>query len=177
MVRLFTALPVPAGTREVLQSLPRSGLDASWTPPDDLHITLRYLGPVPEDNLPAIGEALARVRRPSFHVEVQGLGTFNSGRQPVLWAAVQSARKLTALAGDINEVLAPLGFEMPNKPFTPHITLARLKQPKGLESWIGKHGSRVSARWQAESFTLYLSAEPDEQSRRYRALATWPLQR
>ena len=176
MMRLFTALPVPGEARAMLQSLPRSDLDARWTSSDDLHITLRYLGPVPEDSLPAIGEALARVRRPSFHVEVQGLGTFSGGRHPVLWAAVQSTRKLTALAGDINEALAPLGFEMPNKPFTPHITLARLNQPKGLESWIGKHERRVSARWQANSFTLYLSAEPDEQSRRYRALATWPLQ-
>lgn len=173
-IRLFVALPVPAPVSERLQALPRKGLDAHWTAADDLHITLRFLGEVQPGLLPAIGEALAKVRRPAFHVEMQGLGTF-SGRRPVLWAAVQSTRKLTALAGDINEVLAPLGFEMPNKPFRPHITLARLQQPKGLESWISRHEKSVSASWQAVAFGLYRSAEPDERRNRYTRLAAIPL--
>ncbi len=136
---------------------------------------MRFIGEAPEDRLPAIKEALARVRRGPFQIEMKGLGVFDGGRQAVLWAGLPSERKLTALAGDINEILAPLGFEMPNKPYKPHITIARLKDSRGLEPYLKKHGKKIAARWQATSFGLYLSASPDEHSRRYRLLEAYPL--
>jgi len=174
-LRLFVALSIPAAAARQLQDLPRKGIDANWTPSGDLHITLRFLGEVVESRLPEITEALERVRRPAFHVEMQGLGAFDGGRQSVLFAAVQSTRKLIALAGDINEVLARLGFEMPRKPFMPHVTLARLKDRRGLDAYVGRHGKQLQTSWQAASFGLYLSADPDENRRRYTQLAEFPL--
>ena len=175
-VRLFTALRVPAEFTAAVKKLSRKGLEAHWLPPDDLHITLRFLGDLPLERVPEIRQVLDRVRRPRFSVDTGGLGRFDLKKQSVLWAAVQSTRKLTALAGDINEVLAPLGFEMPVKPYVPHVTLARLKSSKGLDSYIKQHEKALSFHWQACSFGLYYSAPPDEKGNRYRSLSEFPLQ-
>lgn len=173
--RLFIALPVASQFREQACALPRKGLEARWTHPDDLHITLRFLG----DITPAVGQdvqaLLTRIQRPDFMVEAEGLGFFQNRRQSVLWAAIKSTRKLTALAGDINELLLPLGFEMPHKPYVPHITLARMKKPQGLQSYIERNSHKIKAGWQADGFGLYLSAEPGDTGRRYKLLQKYSL--
>ena len=175
-IRLFTALAIPDSLTTTLQRLPENGLDdARRTTADDLHITLRFLGDVPEDQVPAIEEALARVRRPPFHVSVKGMGVFENPRQAVLYANIESTRKLTALAAEINEALAPLGFEMPNKPYVPHITLFRLKSARGAFNYIKSHERKLDAHWEARRFDLMKSSSPDEANIRYNALASYDL--
>jgi 2'-5' RNA ligase len=157
-VRLFAALPVPAKIAAQLAALPRGGLDhARWSPPQDLHITLRFFGEAEEEKARELEEALARVRRAPFGVEIAGLGMFQKKDGAILWAAVASTRKLTALAADINEAAAPLGFEMPHVPYVPHITLARLAGSRAPEAYIKTNGSRVRHNWQAQGFTLMQS--------------------
>lgn len=174
--RLFIALPVSPALKEQLCALPHKGLEARWTHPDDLHITLRFLGDIPAGQADEIRNLLPRIRRPSFNIEVAGMDYFQTGRQVILWAAVRSTRKLTALAADINEIMAPLGFEMPNKPYVPHVTIARMKRPAGLERYIGQHGAHIKDSWTAEEFALYRSAAPDEKGSRYSKLKTYFLQ-
>ncbi len=174
-IRLFAALTLPQSVKDTLTALPHKGLDARWSKADDMHITLRFLGEVDPAQLPDIKAALDRVRRAPFNIELGGLGAFQEGRQPVLWADVQSTRKLTALTAEINAALEPLGFEMPRKPFRPHVTLARLNKPQGLEAFQQKNSSKVRASWQAASFGLYLSAAPDEKGSVYRELQGYRL--
>lgn len=174
-VRLFTALSVPESCKEKLQSIVDRNIEGRWLHPDDLHITLRFLGDIPQDRLPEIQERISRVKRSCFHVEVGGLDIFRLKKQVIFWAGVQSTRKLTALAGDINEKLMPLGFDMPTKPFIPHVTLARLKSDQGLENLIKIHEKTVSCRWQAVSFGLFQSTESEEKSIYYKRLAEYPL--
>jgi 2'-5' RNA ligase len=125
--RLFVALPLPVQGARLLADLPRAGIDGKWSHPDDLHITLRFLGDLAPESLPDIKSALARVRRPPFGVEIAGLGFFDNKRGTVLYARVDSTRKMNALCGDITDALTPLGFDFSLRPFVPHITLARLK--------------------------------------------------
>ena len=179
-LRLFTALPVPVDVRAMVDSSLRKGVEGLWTHPDDLHITLRFLGDVDACLLPEIIAALKRVRRPVFHVDIAGLGTFAGRRQTILWAGVQSTRKLTALAAKINEVLEPLGFEMPHKPYIPHMTLARLKNTQlkntqGLARYRREQETAMRFNWEADSFRLFRSAASAGNQGRYSALECYPL--
>lgn len=174
--RLFVALPVAQDLSAQLQDLPHNGFDGKWLHPDDFHITLRFLGDITHYQQEEVIQALERVRRAPFHIEVGGLGQFHmGGKRTVLWAAVRSTRKLTALVAEINEKLAPLGFEMPNKPYVPHITLARLKAPRALETYIKKYESAVSASWQVGEFYLYESKNEAEKPHVYNRLSSFAL--
>lgn len=175
-VRLFTALTVPGDLRAQLAALPRKGLDANWTHPDDFHITIRFLGDVAEDRLPDIADALSRVRRNAFTVEVRGLGVFENKKQAILHAAVGSTKKLEALCADTGDALTPLGFDFGTRAFVPHVTLARVKTMRGVSDYIARHGHAVSARWQAREFHLMRSASPGQpEGKRYSILQSWPL--
>ncbi|MCB9990129.1 MAG: RNA 2',3'-cyclic phosphodiesterase [Rhodospirillales bacterium] len=174
-VRLFTALPVPEQAKTILDALPRGVLDARWTHPDDLHITLRFLGDVEAAAVPGIIERLDRVRRSSFHVTLSGLGFFNTAHQTVLWAGVGSTRKITALCAEINEQLEPLGFDMPHKPYIPHMTVARLNKNRSVEQYCAVHENKVRLDWRASVFHLYCSGDMNENAGRYRVLQSYAL--
>lgn len=176
-IRLFTAIAVPDDAARLLSSLPQS-LKGHWTPPADYHITLRFMGEPPAERLEDIAKALeSRVRRPAFRLEVEGLGRFDRRNETVLWAAIASTRKLTALTAEINESLAPLGFEMPSRPYTPHITLARLpgKAVSGVDDYIRTRKAGIRAGWQVAAFHLYASGTPGPQGQRYEILRTFQL--
>lgn len=173
--RLFVALAVPATAASDLLKLPRTGIDARWLHPDDLHITLRFLGDLDPDRIPAIRDVLARVRRPPFGVEIGGLGFFDHKKDGVLYARIDSTRKLNALCGDVTDALTPLGFDFGVREFVPHITLARLKGSRGLRQYIENKGKIHIQGWQANEFGLMQSGAPDTAGRRYRALAQYPL--
>lgn len=174
-IRLFTALTVPPDLRAQLAALPRKGLDAKWSHPDDFHITIRFLGDLEPERLPEIEQALSRVRRAPFGVEVQGLDVFENKHQSILHAKIQSVRKMEALCADVTDELTPLGFDFGPRAFVPHITLARLKNARGVDEYMARHGRVVAARWQATGFHLMLSAAPDAAGRRYTVVRTYPL--
>ncbi len=175
-VRLFTALPVPDDVKTSIGALSRKGLDGRWTAPDDLHITIRFLGDTEEERVPEIIEALSRVRRSPFHIEGQGLSAFYNKSQTVLYATVESTRKLTALCAEVTDALTPLGFDFGMRPYVPHITVARLKSPpKKIEHYIKSHSRHLHYNWKATSFSLMQSAPPDEKDRRYRLIHKFPL--
>ena len=173
--RLFVALPVSDPFRDLAAALPRQGLDARWTHPDDLHITIRFLGDIDPERAGQATEALERVRRPPFHVDIAGLDIFDNRRNTVLYARVESTRKLTALCGDVTDALAPLGLDFGARPFIPHVTLARLNGQQGLESYIRRHAKAVTAHWQAASFALMRSSALDENGRHYNILSEYAL--
>jgi RNA 2',3'-cyclic 3'-phosphodiesterase len=174
-IRLFVALPVPERCARLLSGLPRAGLDGKWSHPGDLHITLRFLGDLPPASVPDIKNALARVRRPAFGVEVAGLGLFDNRRGGVLYARVDSTRKMNALCGDVTDALTPLGFDFGLRPFIPHITLVRLKNVRNATQYIEKQEKNVKTNWQADAFCLMQSGARDKGDRRYSALAEYQL--
>ena len=113
---------------ELAQVVPR----LSWTAPGAMHLTLKFLGQVPEVRVDeiaaAVRSALFGVR--PFEIEVSGLGGFPDVARPrVLWAGVGAgAPELARVAAAVDRALLPLGFPLEERGFTAHVTLARVKE-------------------------------------------------
>jgi RNA 2',3'-cyclic 3'-phosphodiesterase len=139
-VRLFVALEIPAAVRENLATLMKklralenesSGKKARWVRPENLHVTLKFIGQAAPHKLAEIVTALSTVRsHQPAELQFRGLGFFpDEKRVRVLWAGIDASPNLAAIAGDIELQLEPLGFPREKRVFTPHLTLARLEPP------------------------------------------------
>lgn len=100
-----------------------------WVHPEDLHLTLKYIGDVPTAFIPAIETELEKVaaRSNPFPLRLHGAGTFGLPHSPrVLWAGLGGAvEKLKQLQADVEGQMATLGYPPENRSYSPHITLAR----------------------------------------------------
>lgn len=135
MPRLFIGLPVPDAYREIVAATTAAlagCLESTvrWVPPQNVHLTLKFLGNVEEKRIPELTQALRAVDYLSFTMQAQGLHCFpHCGKPRVIWAGLkQGAEQSEALSQEVNESLAPLGFEPDTKPFQPHYTLGRVKK-------------------------------------------------
>ena len=152
-MRAFVAIFPPLETRkETLASartLPSEDR-VRWIRPENVHLTLKFLGDVREENLDGLRAALGEVCAgyAPFDVVLAGLGAFPSARRAkVLWAGVGAGSyQLRSLATDVDAALAPLGFEHEKRPYVPHLTLGRVRgRPVSLDlpSGAGGMGFRV----------------------------------
>ena len=150
-MRLFVALAVPTEVREKIASLIRElrVVDANpkWINPDNLHVTLKFIGEVPPEKAVEIGDVLATIRtRQLVVVEFGDVGFFPDVQRPsVAWVGIQPPQFLSSLAAEVNYVLAPLGFPREEKAFVPHLTIARFKETRlspALHAEIEKQKSR-----------------------------------
>jgi 2'-5' RNA ligase len=143
-VRLFVALAVSDEIRHNISALLRelSVADSKvrWLDPRNFHITLKFIGRVPPENLPAITGALAKVQiEHPVQMEFRGLGFFPNARKPIVaWIGTEFSPNLPALAAAINNELAPLEIPREEKPFTPHLTIARFKQTRLSPALLAK---------------------------------------
>ena len=133
MVRAFVALELPREIRERLRGAQETlrGCRARLTVVDPalIHITLKFLGEVAEKDIPRIAEALRTVPSAPFPVTV-GAVTVNNPRRPfTVWCAIDDAGKGRDLFQRVEDALCPFGFAKETRGFTPHATLARVKQP------------------------------------------------
>ena len=130
-MRLFIATDLPAQVLTALSAMREqlSSGDAGvrWAPDESLHITLKFLGDVPDNQVQPIDESLQRVRASRFGAEVAGVGFFPSERAPrVFWAGVRST-ELAELADNVGNCMVPLGYQSEGRGFRPHLTLARTR--------------------------------------------------
>lgn len=140
--RLFVAVPLPedavAAVVDVVEEVRGAGLpagarDVRWVRLDGLHMTLRFLGPTPSEREAATADAVARAASAPGPVPVPvpaalgGAGTFPpNGRPRVLWVGVvDGSEALTALAARVGDELVAAGWPSDDRPFRPHLTLAR----------------------------------------------------
>ena len=111
MIRLFTALEVPASAAERLCTL-QSGLrGARWISPENFHITLRFIGDVSEDTAFEIDEALMQIEAAPFDLQLDGLGSFGHSKPHALWAGVAESETLARAAGEAGNRDAKAGAE------------------------------------------------------------------
>ena len=134
-MRLFVALEIPEAVRDNLAKIREHfssiAPELRWTPPQNLHVTLKFIGSVPTEKLPTIIEALRRVRMDkSVKLNFSGMGGSAAG---VYWVAIESCPGLEKLAADIDRCLQPLGIAGENRAFHPHVTIARFKDRKMLK--------------------------------------------
>jgi 2'-5' RNA ligase len=137
VVRLFTAVDLPKDVVTALSGLIeqlRPTALIRWSPPENLHITTKFIGEWPEARLGELTAALSALPRfEPMRIEVRGLGYFPNPHAPrVFWAAVHAPAALGDLARETDRALAALGVPAEKRPFSPHLTLARIKEPVPL---------------------------------------------
>ncbi len=124
---------------EVQARLKESGAEASWTRPEGIHLTLKFLGEVSEESASEIMAALARAvtGRGSFRLKVAGAGVFPNEKNPrVVWIGISGELdKLMGIQIRVEEQMARLGFQQEGRIFTPHLTLGRIKHVPSRGSW------------------------------------------
>jgi 2'-5' RNA ligase len=176
-LRLFLAVDLPPAIAAEVQAL-RQGLPGiRWSKPAQLHLTLRFLGDTPEPELGPLKARLELVKRPPFALGVRGVGVFPKKRRParVLWAGVAPAEPLVALKAAVDGVLGP-DPEESGRDFSPHLTLARLRDDPGpaLDQWLAQRTGFASAAWPVTAFHLYRSTLGRDGSV-HEILQTYPL--
>jgi 2'-5' RNA ligase len=136
-IRSFVAIELPEEAKAGLARL-RRGLErdehrfVKWVDPQGIHLTLKFLGNIPSSRVTEMTEAMEKAVQgvSPFRVEVSGLGAFPSLRQPrVFWVGVSGELdKLSRLQQNIDSALAARGFAKEERPFAPHLTLARVRE-------------------------------------------------
>lgn len=140
-MRLFVAIEIPNAVRaalgELIETLRDACRDARWVRLAGLHVTLKFIGEMPPENVADIKAALKNVPpRAPIPLGFGGLGFFPNARRPsVLWAGVEAGPELGALAAAIELAVGPTGGQpKEHKKFTPHLTLARFKNSPSVDS-------------------------------------------
>lgn len=155
-MRLFVALEIPAAVRDNLATLidelraadaSSSKYRARWVRPENLHVTLKFIGNVDAGKLKAIRAALTEVRCGNeVELRFRGLGFFPNDRRPrVLWAGVDATPNLAPLAGEIDALMEKRGIPCETRDFAPHLTLARF-DPPGISERLRAAAQKSSAR-------------------------------
>ncbi|MDD4567192.1 2'-5'-RNA ligase [Methanoculleus chikugoensis] len=131
MVRTFVAIDLPEDIRERAREsqeiLKRSSGRLAIVDPANLHLTVKFLGEIDPAQVDPVVEALRAVRAAPFSLTV-GYPVCNPPRKPrVIWCDVTDGGESAALARQVDDLLAPLGFSRETRPFRPHVTLARVK--------------------------------------------------
>jgi 2'-5' RNA ligase len=186
--RLFVALEPPDGVRRRLAALAvelrraagRAADDVRWVSPENVHLTLQFLGAVPAERVPEVEAALREVAgqaRP-LSLEVKGAGGFPNARRPrVLWAGIAGeTAALRQLVQDFGRRLAPLGFAPEERPFSAHLTLGRSRDTRGAPGLAGALAHAAEATptpWRALEVVLFES-HLSPRGPRYEAIARAP---
>ncbi len=142
-IRAFIAIDLPAEVKQALgdvaaalaAGVPRGAV--RWVRPEQIHLTLRFLGDTPIDRLPALAAALDDVagRHSPFALRLTTTGCFPNAHRPrVVWVGLGGeAAALAALVADLNAALGALGLPPEDKPFRAHLTLGRVKDGRGAQ--------------------------------------------
>lgn len=151
-VRVFIAIEITKKTQDELANLAGLYKDphdkVTWVAPNNIHLTLKFLGNVPEKDIDRIKDVLSDLskRYSRFEAEVKGLGVFPSEKSPrVVWAGVDKGREnIKSICGDLEEKLAQIGFPKEERGFTPHFTLGRVKYIKDTKKFAEKISTHKS---------------------------------
>lgn len=176
MTRLFTALALPPDLRMRL-SLLRSGIPgARWIDPEELHLTLRFIGEIDGNDEGDVLSALQMVRARGFEVGVEGVGQFGDKKPHALWAGVRPVEPLLRLAAKIEQALQRACLPPETRRYMPHITLARLRDsaPGRVAAFLAEHNLFRAEPFTATEFVLY-SSHLGRRGAHYRAEAAFPL--
>ena len=139
VLRLFLAIDIPSHARETVVSIQNRfktlGLNASWVQPENIHLTLKFLGDTPLEQVAKIKKSVSEAvdSISVCKVALDGIGVFPNFKKPrVLWVGLKDPHKhLNVLQENIDAKMMKLGFPRERKHFAPHLTLARIKHAKG----------------------------------------------
>ncbi|MFI5295114.1 MAG: RNA 2',3'-cyclic phosphodiesterase [Thermodesulfovibrionales bacterium] len=142
-LRCFIAVTLPGPLKkavgEVMAKLKESGADIKWVPYENLHLTLKFLGATSEEVVDEIKGALYKKlsRYAAFYIRIGGVGYFPGGRNPrVIWIGIEEQGSLADISRDVEEVMLKFGYPREARPFSPHLTIGRVRSPKRVAEVI-----------------------------------------
>ncbi len=171
-MRLFIAVQLPDGIREKLGALSKEieqdGIRV--VEPKNMHITLRFIGEMPEDRMDEIKGLLEKVKFKGFTCSAKGIGVFpNESYIRVVWAGVESGGALEDLAKDVNGALEGLPGD---GRFSAHLTIARVKKKVDIKAFLDKHKEDAFGNFEVSGFELVKSVLGSD-GPEYTTLATY----
>lgn len=183
MPRLFVAIDLPSPLKEQLSALTTRIDGVRWTPTINLHLTIRFIGDVSQDVADEIQSALTEVQSAPFSLQLSGVGTFpGHSRKPprIIWVGLSKPPALQSLHEKIESVIRDLGLTPDNRPFTPHITLGRVKSAddgtvSAIHQFIEHNAAYHSEAFIPAEFVL-MESQPSASGQVYSSLARYPLE-
>lgn len=144
-LRCFIAVTLPASLKQavgsVTNSLKETGADVKWVPEENLHLTMKFLGATDEGKVDEITGALRKKisPRPPFYIKIGGVGSFPGGRHPrVIWVGIQENGHLEDIYQSVEDVMRKFGYPPEDRPFSPHLTIGRVRSGKRLSEMLKK---------------------------------------
>jgi 2'-5' RNA ligase len=159
MPRLFTGLEIPKAVGESLALL-RGGLPgARWIDPENYHVTLRFIGDVDDDIAQEIAWLLGKVRRKDFELRLDGLQSFGGRKPRAVIAAVAPSQSVMELQAEHERLLRRVGLDPEARKYTPHVTLARLRDTSSFEvaEYLSARAAFRSLPFSVSRFVLFSS--------------------
>ncbi len=142
-MRCFVAIPIEDPLKKEIGSA-ISGLssgrwDVKWVPAENLHITLKFLGDASDDSVQKVKDNLARISEDhrAFEVRLHGVGVFPDRKRPrVVWIDILDSEQLAKLQAKVEHCLVTLGFERDSRPFSPHLTIGRIRSIRDRDTFF-----------------------------------------
>lgn len=159
MPRLFTALEIPSEVGLSLSFL-RGGLPgARWIDPENYHVTLRFIGDIDDRLAHDIAQMLGHIKSPRFEIRFNALGSFGGRKPRAVYAAIVPTDPLVSLQCDQERLLRRLGLEPESRRYTPHVTLARLRDSSSRQvaEYLSARGGLALAPVAVSRFVLFSS--------------------
>lgn len=160
-MRLFVALDLPAHVKKALTRISYGLSGVRWIEPDQMHLTLRFIGDTDVQKEQAARAALQEVAFAPFELQVRGVGQFPpEDAAQVLWAGVEASAALESLAAEVDRALVAHRLKLDKKPFEAHITLGRMRspmRPERLKKFYEQNVAFETEPFKVTEFTLYSS--------------------
>jgi len=160
VIRLFVAIPLPEAVQDALAGLEGGVPGANWIAPENMHLTLRFIGEVEERRFGDIAGGLAGIEAPDFTLQVAGVDFFGDRRRArLLYAGVRGGEPLARLQKRVESVLVRAGLAAEPRRFHPHVTLARLRDAplERVGRFLEMHGAFSAPPFPARRFVLFSS--------------------
>jgi 2'-5' RNA ligase len=144
-IRCFIAVTLPEETKKALGSviteMKKAEADVKWVPAGNIHLTLKFLGNTDASRVPEITESLGKKlsHYNSFYITIAGVGCFPSEKRPrVIWVGIEDADILGDIQKEIDSVMVRFGYAPEERPFSPHLTIGRVRSPKRVTELMNR---------------------------------------
>jgi len=158
-MRLFVALAIPDMVAQGIMLIQGGVPGARWQSREQLHLTLRFIGEVDGREAAMLDDVLAGIEAPAFDLQLHGVGQFGNKQPHSLWTGTRKSEALEHLQRKVDTAIRRVGQPQDAHKFTPHVTVARLRNPEGpkLIEWLTHHALFTSAEFRVAAFHLYSS--------------------
>jgi 2'-5' RNA ligase len=144
-VRCFIAIDISPIIRDsighIMEIFRKTGADVKWVRPENIHVTLKFLGTTDESQVTTIVEALTKkiLRYSTFYIKISNVGCFPDMKRPrVIWVGIEKSEMLRSLHMDIEQEMVQFGYPEEKRTFSAHITIGRVRSQRRMRDVINQ---------------------------------------